>query len=363
MNKNIDLKLNCMAIGSLPHKDIESAMQIVKTNFSQIPFWPQLAKLNKNEDMIVQFLENMPGLMVDLELDKIYLENDSDEFYEQLENFFLDYEEIISGETIEALDKYAITKKYSSTFKPFSGIIKETKPKYAKGQIVGPFTLATILTNKENKCAFYDETLREVIVKTLCLKALWQIKEIKKANPTTTPIIFIDEPSLSQLGTSAFITVTKEEVVEIIKTVSDLIKENGALSAIHCCGKCDWTIPITCGIDIINFDGYAFAQNLSVFAEELKPFLENGGILAWGIVPTLDKDALEKTNLNEMVKKFDEAIDYLVKKGIDKSILINNSMITTSCGAGSLTVELAEKAMNLTEELSLKLKERVERDK
>ena len=124
MNKNIDLKLNCMAIGSLPHKDIESAMQIVKTNFSQIPFWPQLAKLNKNEDMIVQFLENMPGLMVDLELDKIYLENDSDEFYEQLENFFLDYEEIISGETIEALDKYAITKKYSSTFKPFSGIIK-----------------------------------------------------------------------------------------------------------------------------------------------------------------------------------------------------------------------------------------------
>ena len=359
MNKNIDLQLNCMAIGSLPHKDIESAMQIVKTNFSQIPFWPQLAKFNKNEDMITQFLQNMPGLVIDLESEKIYLENESDEFFEQLENLFLDYEEIASGENIEALDKYAVTEKYSSTFKPLLEIIRETKPKYAKGQVVGPFTLCTTLVNKENKCAFYDETLREIVVKTLALKALWQIKEIKKANPSTTPIIFIDEPSISQLGTSAFITVTKDEVIEIIKTVSDLIKASGALSAIHCCGKCDWTIPIECGVDIINFDGYAFAQNLSMFAGELKPFLENGGIIAWGIVPTLDKDALGLADIDVMLAKFDEAIDYLVKKGIDKSLLLKNSMITPSCGAGSLTVELAQKAMDLTQELSLRLKEQI----
>jgi len=363
MNKNRDLKLHCMAIGSLPHKDFNSAMQIVKRNFSLIPFWPQLAKLNKNEDMIVQYLENMPGLVVDLDAEKIYLENETDEFFEQLENLFLDYEEITLNKDVGALDKYAITEQYSSTFKPFLDIVKDTKPKYAKGQVVGPFTLATTLTNRENKCAFYDETLREMVVKTLALKALWQIKEIKNANSSTIPIIFIDEPSISQLGTSAFITVTKEDVIEIIKAVSDLIKENGALSAIHCCGKCDWTVPIECGVDIINFDGYAFAQNLSLFSEELKPFLQNGGLIAWGIVPTLDKDALEQANIDTMVEKFDEAIDYLVKKGIDKSLLINNSMVTPSCGAGSLTVELSEKAMNLTRELSLKLKEKMERNK
>ena len=224
MNKNRDLKLNCMAIGSLPHKDFNSAMQIVKRNFSLIPFWPQLAKLNKNEDMIVQYLENMPGLVVDLDAEKIYLENETDEFFEQLENLFLDYEEITLNKDVGALDKYAITEQYSSTFKPFLDIVKDTKPKYAKGQVVGPFTLATTLTNRENKCAFYDETLREIVVKTLALKALWQIKEIKNANSSTIPIIFIDEPSISQLGTSAFITVTKEDVIEIIKAVSDLIK-------------------------------------------------------------------------------------------------------------------------------------------
>ena len=352
-----DLRLNCMAIGSLPNKNVESAMKIVENIFS-IPFWPQLAKFSKNEDMIKQFLENLPGLTVDSKLGKVYLENESDVFFKQLENLFLDYEEIISDINSKILDNYAITTQNSSTINSFFQIVKETKPKFAKGQIVGPFTLATSLTDKEGKCAFYDETLREIIIKTLSLKALWQIKEIKKANSATTPIIFIDEPSISQLGTSAFITISKEEVVQILKEISDLIKAHGALSAIHCCGKCDWTVPIESEVDIINLDGFFFSQNLSLFSNELKPFLKNGGIIAWGIVPTLDKEALGKTDINEMIAKFEEAIDYLVKKGIDKDLLINQSMVTPSCGAGSLSIELAEKAMNLTKELSLKLQEK-----
>lgn len=358
VNKDLNLRLNCMAIGSLPHKDVNDAMDLVEKNFAQIPFWPQLAKLNKNEDMILQFLENLPGIVFDSTSETIYLDNESDEFFEQLENLFMDYEEIISEPSSELLDKYAISDKNSSTIKPFLKIIKKTQPKYAKGQIVGPFTLTTTLTDKNKKCAFYDETLREAIVKTLSLKALWQIKEIKKASPKTTPIIFIDEPSISQLGTSAYITISQEDVIEIIREISDLIKENGGLSAIHCCGKCDWNTPIKVDVDIINLDGFFFAQNLSLFHKTLKPYLEKGGIIAWGIIPTLDKDALEASDLNTMISKFDEAIDYLIKKGIDKDLLINNSMITPSCGAGSLNVELAEKAMDLTHALSIKLKEK-----
>lgn len=355
MGKNSDLKLSCMAIGSLPHKDLSAAMSVVEKNFSQIPFWPQLAKLNKNEDMIVQFLEMMPGIVDSGE--KIYLDNESDEFFTQLEELFMDYEEIISGNT-ESFNKYKISENYSLTFKPFIEIVKKNKPKFAKGQIVGPFTLATTLTDKEGKCAFYDETLREVVVKTLTVKALWQIAKIKEVNPETTPIIFIDEPSMSQLGTSAFITISKEEVVQILKEVSDIIKENGALSAIHCCGKCDWTIPMASEVNIINLDGFFFAQSLSLFSEELKQFLEKGGMIAWGVVPTLDKEALERVNVDSLVDKFDEAIGYLIKKGLDKDLILNQSMVTPSCGAGSLTIELAEKAMGLTRKLSLELKDK-----
>lgn len=349
MVRDLGLKLNCMAIGSLPHKEVKKAMEIVEKNF-KIPFWPQLAKFNRNEDMIFQFLQGLPGLINDSE--KTFVDNESDLFFEQLEELFMDYEEILADSDSALIKKYAITSENSSTFEPFINIVKNNKPKFAKGQICGPFTLATSLTEKDGRSAYYDETLREIIVKLLSLKALWQIREIKSVSPDTTPIIFIDEPSISQLGTSAFITISREEVVGIIKEISDIIKENGALSAIHCCGKCDWTVPIDCEISIINLDGYFFAQNLSLFSNEIKPFLEQGGIIAWGIVPTLDKEALEKSTIETMVEKFDQAISYLTQKGIDKKMLLSQSMVTPSCGAGSLTIELSEKAMNLTKELS-----------
>lgn len=348
------LKLNCLAIGSLPHDNLNKAMSLVEECFRNIPFWPQLAKVNKNEDMIIQFLENMPSFFIG----KDYLDTEYDEFFEDLENFFMDYEEILADINSPVIEKYAVTEDFSSSFPEFLKLIKKHKPDFAKGQIVGPFTLATTLVDKDGKCAFYDETLREIIVKTLTLKALWQIREIKRANPDTTPIIFIDEPSISQLGTSAFVTISQEEVLDMFREVSDVIKNAGALSAIHCCGKCDWAVPIKSGVNIINLDAYSFAQNLSLFKDDVKHFLSRGGKIAWGVVPTLDKEALEAADIDVLTKKFTNAVKFLTDKGIDEKLIIENSLISPSCGAGSLSVELAEKAMNLTRDLSEILKKR-----
>lgn len=356
MVTNSKLTLGCLAIGSLPHINLENAMELVKKDFKNIPFWPQLTKINKNEDMIFQFLENMPSFFIDKDSGKTYLETESDKFFEDMEQFFCDYEEIIADINSETIEKYAINS--SCAFPEFIKIIKSTKPAFAKGQIVGPFTLATTLVDKSGKCAFYDETLKEIITKTLSIKALWQIKNIKSANPNSTPIIFIDEPSISQLGTSAFITISTEEVVEMIKEISDLIKANGAISAIHCCGKCDWDIPISAGVDIINFDAYTFAQNLSLHSKSIKSFLEQGGKIAWGVIPTLHPEVLENANLDTMLSVFEKAVKYLTEKGIDEKIVIANSLITPSCGAGALSEDLAEKAMDLTKQLSDILRER-----
>lgn len=356
MTDTSKLILECLAIGSLPHTNLEDAMEVVKTNFNNIPFWPQLSKISKNEDMIFQFLENMPSFFVDEKSGKSYLETESDKFFEDMEQFFCDYEEIITDINSDITDKYAINS--SLAFPEFIKIIENTKPNFAKGQIVGPFTLSTTLVDKMGKCAFYDETLKEIIIKTLSLKALWQIKKIKEANLSTVPIIFIDEPSISQLGTSAYITISNEEVTEMIKEISDLIKENDAMSAIHCCGKCDWNVPVNAGVDIINFDAYTFSQNLSLFSKNIESYLIQGRKIAWGVVPTLRPEILEKTDLNEMVLVFEKAVKYLTKKGIDEKIIIENSLITPSCGAGGLSEAMAEKAMVLTKQLSETLKER-----
>lgn len=358
MNQNANLKLQALAIGSLPHNDKNSAIQVVRSNFSEIPFWPQLANISKNEDMIIQFLEGMPSFLPSNK-ETFSIDSESESFFEDLEEFFTDYEEIMDDITSPALEKYGISKDFSSTFNEFEQIITATKPNYAKGQITGPFTLATSINDINGKCIIYDETLRDIVVKLLTLKALWQIKRIKSANPKTTPIIFIDEPSISQLGTSAYLTISEKDVIDMLKQISENIKQNGGLSAIHCCGKCDWTIPIIAGVDILNLDAYAFSEHFSLFSKVIENFLQKGGKIAWGLVPTLEPEALNHITLKDLIEKFESSIKYLTKKGIDEKLIIDNSLVTPSCGAGALNIELAQKAMDLVSELSQELKKRL----
>lgn len=358
MNQYSNLKLQALAIGSLPHNDLTKAMNVVKKDFPQIPFFPQLKNINKNEDMIIQFLEGLPSFLPS-KLENFLINPDSEEFFEDLETFFTDYEKITSENNAEILEHYGISKDFSSSFEEFENIIKTTKPQFAKGQIVGPFTLATTLQDNNGKAVIYDETLKDIIVKLLSLKALWQIKRIKKANPDTTPIIFMDEPSISQLGTSAYMTISEAEVIQMLKEISDIIKANGGISAIHCCGKCDWSIPMKAKIELLNPDAYTFAENFSIYYKMIENHLLSGGKIAWGLIPTLDVDALRGTTLKNLIEKFEQAVKYLTNKRIDEKLIIDNSLITSSCGAGSLSIENAERAMDLVSELSKELKARL----
>lgn len=85
-DKKQKLALNCLAIGSLPHEQASEAMKLVNENFKFAPFWAQLAKLNKSEDMIVQFLEAMPGVV--FTEDKIYFDNESEDFLLSWKSYF-----------------------------------------------------------------------------------------------------------------------------------------------------------------------------------------------------------------------------------------------------------------------------------
>ena len=57
-----------------------------------------------------------------------------------------------------------------------------------------------------------------------------------------------------------------------------------------------------------------------------------------------------------MVQKFHDSVNYLTKNGINEKLILDNSLITSSCGAGGLSVKDAELAMHLVKELSDSLK-------
>lgn len=354
-----DYKFLATAIGSLPHSNPQDAIDLIFNTIPNAPCCPQLSKVSPNEDMLLQYTEHFAGIKIDEETSKRYADLDSDEYFMELEELFMDFEEVIASDELndEILSKYAISSDYASAFSLFINKIKETTPEYIKGQIIGPFTFGTSTLDKDNRCTFYDETYREVIVKTLTLKALWQVNEFRKASPNSKNIIFLDEPTMSQLGTSAFITVTNEDVQNSTNQIVDVLHQFGILVGMHCCGKTDWSNLLKTNLDIINFDAFFFAENFALYAKELEQFIDKGGKIAWGIIPTLDVDALEQTNEQELISIYEKAKNLLVAKGLNEEKLLASSILTPSCGAGSLSVENSQKAMNYLKLVSEKLYE------
>lgn len=352
------LSLLATAVGSLPYNNSQEAIDLIFKVFPDFPVFPTLSNVNPKEDMLAQTTQKIPGIVFDEADNRWYLDQEQETFYEELEEFYLDYDSIVNEGNLDLLDKYAISGEFSSTFPLFIEKIKETKPVAVKGQVIGPFSWGTSLVDREKKCAFYDDTAREIIIKGLTLKALWQVIEFKKASPESVPVIFLDEPTMSQYGTSAFITVKREDIVNSISEIAEILKQHGALVGVHCCGKTDWSLITGSNVNILNFDGFYFAESLSLYSREIENFLKNGGYIAWGITPTLDEDALKVATVESLVQKFDEATVYLLNKGINKEFLLESSFITPTCGAGSLNAELAKKAMELNSDVAKYLKEK-----
>jgi methionine synthase II (cobalamin-independent) len=140
----------------------------------------------------------------------------------------------------------------------------------------------------------------------------------------------------------------KEEIIECLNRAISCLQ---GLSGIHICGATDWSVIMETGIKVIHFDAYRFFPNMLAYASELKGFLLNGGILAWGIVPS-EEESLEQETTPSLVKSLEEKIGLFIKEGISEEVLMKNSLLSQSCGLASLSEDLAEKALKLTKELS-----------
>ncbi len=317
-------------IGSLPYKDPVEACNIVLDSVD-IPFWPQLPHRSFLELMVPQYSEGFPFVTIE----------DESIFIKKAENGTLTK----FYEAIAANNGFPTSKKYAAGLFAFIDILKERRLKYEtiKGHATGPLTFTLGLTDDQKRPIYFDEELRELAFEFLKGKISWQIEMLK---PFCEKVLFfIDEPILTALGSSSYVGVSTEEALRLLRGTIQHIKDCGAISAIHCCGKADWPIALSAGIDVFNFDAYFFWNTLSIYPEEMKNFIDNGGYIAWGVVPTTE--AIRDVDLQILHDQLERGLTSLEDIGISREKLRNQAIITPSCGTGSLMPDDARKVFSL----------------
>lgn len=346
-------------IGSLPHRDVARGTALMFENTPEIVSWVQYPKRNIFENMMIQFLEGIPSLI--FEGDRACFSTSDNDFPEKLTDFYEKYLAIMDDNDLDLLEDFAISDQYAAGLSEFLSRLPKHLEKgrtiMLKGQVTGPFTLGTNLTDQNGRCSYYDDQLRDVVVKSIVLKSLWQIHRFSKFGLPV--MIFLDEPSLLGFGKQTFITISREDVIKDINEVVEGIHNHGGIAGVHCEENTDWSLLMETELDILDFDAYDHMQGISLYPAELRKFFDRGGSLGWGIVPTLDREAAASETLPSLVDRFEEGVRLLESKGFDRNRLLERALITPSCGAGGvLTMPLAERVLDLLGKLSVFLRER-----
>lgn len=317
-------------IGSLPHTDPVEACKVIFDHVD-IPFWPQLPHRSFLELMVPQYSEGFP--FVKIEGENIYVEKADDtvltKFYEDIANN--------TG--------FPTSKEYAAGLFAFIDILIKNNHKYSsiKGHATGPLTFTLGLTDNRKRPIYFDEEMRELAFEFLKGKISWQIEMLK---PFCEKVLFfIDEPILTALGSSSYVGVSTEEALRLLKGTIKHIKDCGAIAGIHCCGKADWSLALSTGLDVFNFDAYFFWNTLSIYPDEMKKFIDNNGYIAWGIVPTTE--AIKEVDLQLLNDQLERGLTSLEEAGIPKEKLRSQVILTPSCGTGSLEQADALKVFSL----------------
>lgn len=331
-------------IGSLPHHNIDAALSFsFKTG---IPFLPQIPIRNPWEYMIAQALENLPGLRVEREgevsLNLDLWKSQSREFGARLSNAFKN--EKSSGISGDAFERFEPSPATSSSWQAFLWELQEsdqkTAPKIAKIQIAGPLTSQWVV-RADQEAELSGQIFRLVLAKSLAMTR-------KLRSLGITPILFLDEP-----GLYAFDRSNPKHMLAFqeLKLMIQALRKDQVLVGLHCCSNTDWKTVLQLDLCFLSIDCALSLDNLIQNArEELLQYLERGGRLSLGVVPTTRHTKKHGTTGAEQL--FVELSGRLSHLPFDVGRkILRESLLTPACGLALQSIPDAESILETLTEL------------
>ncbi|MBW2491896.1 MAG: hypothetical protein JRE65_12195 [Deltaproteobacteria bacterium] len=327
------------AMAVMPHKDADRALEFALS--MDIPFWHQLPLVSYHEDMYVQAAEHFPGIILNMEKRTLRF---------SMDKFINEYEETVAH--FDEPEYFDISKGYSVVYHKFLEMSLSHRPAI-RGQLEGPVSFGLNVLDQNDRPILFEDTIRSFMLEFMAKRINVQLQRLQTMNPNA--FMFVDEPGLQFL----FSALSGYDSMKARKDLEDFFSMVHRPRGIHLCGNPDWDFLLNLDLDILSLDIYQNGVVFSSYYKSIKRFLDHGGIIVWGIVPT-NFEPFEAEDIGSLESKLSAAWNFLENKGIDKAFLLSRSLLSpaTCCLVNPDGEKTVEKAFQVVQELSHRLRDR-----
>lgn len=214
-----------------------------------------------------------------------------------------------------------------------------------KWQFVGPVTLGVALYRAGLDAAVaFDVALRAVRTNIAAISA-----RLAAILPTSPQLMLLDEPSFGALMQRDF-PIAPDHAADLMA---------GAMAAaavttrtgVHCCAPCDVATLLAAGPTAISLP---VSSDLLAWSGYLGRYLDDGGIIIWGAVPT---DGPVPSTDERPWRALSDVWCGLVQRGCDPVLLRRQGLVSPQCGLAWHAVPIARRIARLTGDVGRRVKD------
>jgi hypothetical protein len=305
----------------LPHTDAAEAATFVLERLPDLPAIPSLPRRSPAERILAHAAVGVRGVAIghdgELAVDADRLDADADVRID------LDH------------DAFGGLRAFLAAAAGRSGPVK--------WQVCGPITLGAAL----HKRGVPAPVAFDVAVGAVREHVAVVGEAVAAALPGCRQVVVIDEPAFPGVLEPGF-PLAPDTSIDLLSCALAAIEPDGT-SGVHCCGAGDWVAIAATGPAIVSIPA---GPALVEVAGELAAFLEAGGWIAWGAVPT-------HRPVSDQADRYWRDLSALwcslVQAGCDPLRLRHQSLLTPDCGLGLHAPDQAAQVLALVAELAFRV--------
>lgn len=217
-----------------------------------------------------------------------------------------------------------------------------------KWQFVGPVTLGVAL----RRAGLDTATAFDVAVRAVRMHLADVSSAIADVLPGSQQLLLLDEPWLADLMQPEF-PIPPDRAIDLMSSGMAAV-DGDVIVGIHCCRPVDVATMLATGPNAISIP---VSEGLLEWSGYLARFLDDGGIVAWGVVPT--EGPLPGSSERHW-RALSDLWCSLVQRGCDPVKLRRQSLVSPTCGLGAHSVSVARRIARLTTEVGKRVGDQAE---